>query len=110
MKELDKIPWEDQNGMWSELADVCSIAALSPEERFAYEEELRNQWDLEATYLAKYQEGEDNGIEIGKEIGEDNKAREIARALIQKGMTNDFIVEITGLSIDEVQKLRAGKS
>ena len=32
IKELDKIPWEDQNGMWSELVDVCSIAALSPEE------------------------------------------------------------------------------
>ena len=105
MKELDKIPWEDQTGMWSELADVCSIAALSPEERFAYEEELRNQWDLEATYLAMYQAGEENGIEIG----EDNKAREIACALIQKNMANDFIVEITGLSIDEVIKLRAGK-
>ncbi|MBQ9396640.1 MAG: PD-(D/E)XK nuclease family transposase, partial [Proteobacteria bacterium] len=52
-KELDSIPWKDQNPIWSELADVCSTAALTPAELFAYEEELRKQWDLEATFLAK---------------------------------------------------------
>ena len=30
MKELDSIPWKDQDPIWSELADVCSTAALSP--------------------------------------------------------------------------------
>ena len=93
MKELDSIPW--QNPIWSELADVCSTAALTPAELFAYEEELRKQWDLEATFLAK------------EEKGRDDKAREIALALIQKGMDDDFIVHTTGLPIQDVQTLRA---
>ena len=37
MKELDSIPWKDQNPIWSELAEVCSTAALTPEELFAYD-------------------------------------------------------------------------
>ena len=95
IKELDRIPWEDHNEMWSELAEVSSVAALTPEERFAYEEELRNKRDLEATYLAKYQ------------AGEDHKAREIARSLLTSNMSDEFVVKHTGLSLAEVQKLRA---
>ncbi len=96
MKELDSIPWKDQNPIWTELADVCSTAALTPAELFAYEEELRNQWDLEATLLAKKNEGRKEG------------KREIALALIQKGMDDDFIVDTTGLPVQDVQTLRAG--
>ena len=103
-KELDSIPWKDQNPIWSELAEVCSTAALTPEELFAYEEELRKQWDLDATMLAQFQAGE----EKGRNEGRNDKAREIALALIQKGMDDGFIVDTTGLPIQDVQKLRAG--
>ena len=103
-KELDSIPWKDQNPILSELAEVCSTAALTPEELFAYEEELRKQWDLDATMLAQFQAGE----EKGRNEGRNDKAREIALALIQKGMDDDFIVDTTGLPIQDVQKLRAG--
>ena len=95
MKELDSIPWKDQNPIWSELAEVCSTAALTPEELFAYEEELRKQWDLDATFLAK------------EEKGRKEEKCEIALALIQKGMDDDFIVHTTGLPIQDVQTLRA---
>ncbi len=37
MKELDSHPWKDQNPIWSELADVCNTATLTPEELFAYD-------------------------------------------------------------------------
>ena len=36
----------------------------------------------------------------------DNKAREIARKLIKRNRPTDEIVEDTGLSLDEVEKLR----
>ncbi|MBQ9395784.1 MAG: hypothetical protein IJU23_09765, partial [Proteobacteria bacterium] len=57
--------------------------------------ELRKKWDLNATFLAQRKEGSDD------------KAREIALALIQKGMDDDFIVHTTGLPIQDVQTLRA---
>ena len=53
----------------------------------------------------------DTAIKIWKEEGKDEgkkeKQMEIAKNLIQKGLDNDFIVETTGLSLEEVEAMRA---
>ena len=49
--------------------------------------------------------GEERGIMLGKERGEAQKAREDARRMKAKGYPVEDIVEITGLSADEVDKL-----
>ena len=66
MESLENISWEGQDEMWAELAKVSNVAALSEEERFIYEEKLRNYWDCNAIYAAKYLEGRDEGIEEGQ--------------------------------------------
>ena len=50
-------------------------------------------------------EGEQIGLEKGIEKGEKNKAQEMAKKLKKKGIEIDIIVETSGLSKEEVEKL-----
>ncbi|MBP6386188.1 MAG: hypothetical protein KA313_04620, partial [Pseudarcicella sp.] len=54
---------------------------------------------------AKHKAKEEGKIE-GKIEGEYNKAIEIAIKLLESGATDEFIQEITQLSIEEIKKLR----
>ena len=55
-------------------------------------------------------EGEEKGIQKGKKLGfkegEKQKAIEIAKALLKKGLDTAFIVDATGLTAEEVEKVR----
>lgn len=51
-------------------------------------------------------EGEKLGIEKGREEVKGEEKNEIALRLIAEGLDNDFIHRITGLSIEEIERLR----
>jgi predicted transposase YdaD len=48
----------------------------------------------------------EEGIKIGEEKGKEDKARETAKRMLNKGFELETIVEITGLEPSEVEKLR----
>ena len=50
--------------------------------------------------------GEQRGIQIGEQRGKERKMIEIAINFIKMGMTDDTIVQGTGLSAEEVEELR----
>ncbi len=50
-------------------------------------------------------EGIEQGLEQSQKLGEINKEREIAKKLKQENMSLEFISKITGLSIEEIEKL-----
>ena len=52
------------------------------------------------------QEGRQEGREEGREQGREEGRTEIARRLIAKGMSNEDVAEITGLSVEAVAALR----
>lgn len=52
------------------------------------------------------EEGEKLGIEKGREEVKGEEKNEIALRLIAEGLDNDFIHRITGLSIEEIERLR----
>lgn len=56
------------------------------------------------------QEGKLEGIREGKRLGSREgkikKAREIAKTLLQKKMSLEFVAEVTGLSLAEVRALK----
>ncbi len=84
----------------------------------AFEEADRHNWnksELEEYNKIFIREGDEKGrlrmaenkgkIE-GKIEGERSKAMEVAKNLLKKGLDNEFIKETTGLSIEEIEKLR----
>jgi len=54
--------------------------------------------DLRIMERRALEKGKKEGIVIGKQEGERNKALEIAEALRKKGMSEAEIAEVTGLS------------
>ena len=61
--------------------------------------------EMNTTKADGYNEGLEQGLEQGKKLGEINKEKEIAKKLKQKNTSLKDISEITGLSIDEIEKL-----
>ena len=50
--------------------------------------------------------GEARGIEKGREEGETKKAIEIAKAMLTKNKPMEEIIEFTGLTIKQIEKLK----
>ena len=100
------IPWAAQDELYAELSRVSNVSALSPAERATYEENLRQYRDNLAAFTAAYQDGEKSGFDKGEKSGSDKKQIEIARRMIALQMTDDLIMQATGLSLAAIQKLR----
>ena len=80
--------------------DLLRLSA-NDKERMKYE-------DRKAALLDKVsalENAEEKGIEIGKEIGEKNKAIEVAKNLIEAGVDIEIIIKSTGLESVEIEKL-----
>ena len=52
------------------------------------------------------EKGIQKGLQKGLEQGAKQEKLEIAKKLIQNGLDNNFIIETTGLTLDEVRELR----
>jgi len=51
------------------------------------------------------EEGHEEGLEEGEEIGMNKGKLIIAKNLLSKGSTPEFVQEITGLSLDEIEEI-----
>lgn len=103
---LDNLPRELNNPDLKKAINVLSVMNFTPEEREAYEDHLK--WlRIEANTLKKYeQKGREEGIQIGEARGEEKKALVIAKNLLKAGLAKDLIAESTGLSVEEIIKLK----
>ena len=94
MEKLSNIPWAAQDELYEELSKVSNVAALSQKELEIYEENLRQYRDNLATLEASYLDGKND------------RNLEIARNLMALNVSDEIIMQSTGLSWDEVQKMR----
>ncbi|AGJ99985.1 Rpn family recombination-promoting nuclease/putative transposase [Wolbachia endosymbiont of Carposina sasakii] len=86
----------------------------SEKEFIAYEQEIKRILDEQAVLAQKLddatekgrEEGKEEGIQIGHEKGRKAEKIEVAKNSLKAGVSIDVIAQITGLSIDEIQKLR----
>ena len=62
--------------------------------------------DLAAMYDTGREEGRKEGREEGVQLGEDNASRRIARSLFDLGIPEDKILTATGLSGEQLTKLK----
>ena len=102
MEKLSNIPWAAQDELYEELSKVSNVAALSQKELEIYEENLRQYRDNLAKLEASYLDGKNDGLEEGR----NERNLEVARNLIALNVSDEIIMRSTGLSLDEVQKMR----
>ena len=75
--------------------EKAELAKLSEDERFKYELSLKVYGDDLLVMNTKLEEG----IEIG--------TKRIAKNLLKKGMAIKDVIEVTGLSFEEIMELKA---
>ena len=71
---------------------------------------LMTEFNLDDALAVRYEDGLEDGREEGREEGEENKVLEIARNALAEGSSLEFVQKITGLSLEEIEKLREQKT
>lgn len=90
-----------QDRVFKKLFEQAEIAMYSPEERREYEASVRDYWDYFSTMKTATDKAEKRGVEKG----EKKKASDIARKMRDKGFAVEDISDVTGLSVEEIEKL-----
>lgn len=90
----------------AKACELAQVAAYNPAELAWYDK----YWDAISTERTKIAAGEDRGeakgLAAGRVEGELHKALEVAQALIDDGMKDEFIIRITGLTAGQIARIR----
>ncbi len=114
----DNLPKELNNRDLKKALNVLNIMNFSEEERSAYDDHLK--WmmieanTLEKRYRDGIEEGRVEGKSEGEKIGEERGLKEgiksekieIASRMLKKGLDIDDIIEITGLTREEINAIK----
>ena len=92
------------------LFEEAEIAKFTPQEMREYEASKKAYRDIKNSIDTAKQEGKQEGLaegmELGMEKGMNQKALDIARKMLSKGMEDATIMEITGLTREELMQLK----
>ena len=94
METLEKMPFEAQHKIFKRLAEIADSKSLTKEEQEKYDNSMMVMWDNYAVY------------KHAMEKEAQKVSKEIALNLLTYNTPIDVIAKSTGLSIDEIKKLK----
>ena len=126
MEVLERLPFTAQKKIFDHLAKLADVRCLSSEEQEKYDESIKAADDYYSGLYGSYVEGEEKGMAKGiakgmakgmakgiakgmakgRAEGELSKGLEIARNLLAMGMSWPQIMQITGLTEEELKPLQ----
>jgi predicted transposase/invertase (TIGR01784 family) len=95
--ELEVIPEKLDEPVFHHAFDLANRANMTPKELEAYEASIMVMLDERGRI--------EGAFEMGEKTGAKKSKREIARAMRQKNMDSGLIADLTGLEVEEVEKL-----
>ena len=109
MEILQRMPFKARKSVFEELEKIADISALSKEDQEKYEHIIKvyrdnlvtEQWAIEKGL----EKGLKKGLEEGRKEGIEIERLKNARGMKAKGYPLEDIAQITGLSVEEIQKL-----
>ena len=115
MNMFEQMPFSEKYPVFRKLAEIGDLRKLSREELELYDEDIKNMRDIYATRKFDEKRGMEKGIAqgmaqgIAKGIakGELSKGLEVARNLLAIGMSWSQIVQVTGLTEDQLKQLQS---
>ena len=87
------------------LNEKIDVLSLKPEERKLYESRMKLKSDIATISEAQFKAGAEWGIAEGEARGSRKKALETAKILKQLGDPMQKILQVTGLSKEEVEAI-----
>lgn len=122
LNKLDRIPDSLREKIFERLFETAEIAKMTHKEVLAYEDSLKYYRDLKNSIDTARGEGFEDGfedgvevgtekgikegIEIGKEKGKEEKAIEIAKNLLQSGVSLEVVHQSTQLPLEIIKELQ----
>lgn len=111
LENFDHIPSILNEPVFIESFRKAEIAGFNQTERDLYEESLKIYRDIQGVIDTAYHDGEKTGLEKGRTAGKaEGKAEEkleVGKSCIRAGLPNEMIHHITGLSAEEIEKIRS---
>ncbi|KAA0992850.1 Rpn family recombination-promoting nuclease/putative transposase [Dyadobacter aurulentus] len=109
MNNIDKLPLFLRRPIFKKLFDIAEVSNLNKQEKMAYDASLKQARDWYAVTEYARKEGLKAGIEQGKELGIEEGIHsgklETARKMKQKGLSDELIMDVTGLSAEQIGAL-----
>lgn len=97
------MPFTAQKKIFKRLAELADSRCLSQEEQEKYDESLKAADDYYGVLMSYYM----NGIDEGVAKGSYHKSLDIAKKMLLKGMDDDSIMELTGLTHEQLHQLKS---
>mgnify|MGYP003290186292 FL=1 len=98
---MKEISFDDREAIKERLEELAFRRNMSKEERAQYDYE----WKIYNDYLNTFNTAEKKGHAEGLAEGRSSEKNEIAKKMKTKGQASDFIADITGLTLEEIEKL-----
>lgn len=106
LPNLQKRPDKLQEKVFTHLFDVAEVSKLSREEFMDYEDSLKVYRDLENSLETKYREGKIEGIEQGIEQGIEEEKKNVVTQSLKLGIDISVIIQLTGLTEEEIKRIQ----
>ncbi len=103
---FEQMPFSEKYPVFRKLAEIGDLRKLSREELELYDEDIKNMRDIYATRKFDEKRGMEKGMAKGRAEGELSKGLEVARNLLAIGMSWPQIVQITGLTEEQLKQLQ----
>ena len=107
MEALERMPFTAQKKIFKRLAELADSRCLSQEEQEKYDESLKAADDYYGVLMSYYMNGIDEGVAKGEAKGSYQKSLDIAKKMLLKGMDDDSIMELTGLTHEQLHQLKS---
>ena len=109
LPDLDEPPESLRDAVFNQLFEVAEIANFSPIEQDRYQESLKCYRDLNNVVDTSWQEGIKTGLAQGRQQGlaegRQEGIRQMARQMKAAGIAIAQIIQVTGLSSEEIDAL-----
>ena len=107
MNMFEQMPFSEKYPVFRKLAEIGDLRKLSREELELYDEDIKNMRDIYATRKFDEKRGMEKGMAKGRAEGKAEGKAEVARNLLAIGMSWPQIVQLTGLTEDQLKQLQS---
>ena len=107
MNMFEQMPFSEKYPVFRKLAEIGDLRKLSREELELYDEDIKNMRDIYATRKFDEKRGMEKGMAKGRAEGKVEGKAEVARNLLSMGMSWSQIVQVTGLTEEQLKQLQA---
>jgi len=109
LNRLERLPDTLREQVFEQLFDTAEIARFTPDQVRSYEKSLKYYRDMKNSLDTAFDEGKEEGITEGrtegKKEGRTEEKRQVVINGLQKGLDIKIIADLTGLSVQAIEKI-----